>query len=282
MIYTNKHKLPSYIVKWLTNDQYDHNNNPKVISATSLMKPAKATYLSNKHREELEVDCSDMCAIQYGNALHNSFEELNLSPLAEKRYYVDIGDYTISGKPDLPLDGKLIDFKSCSVWKYVKRDYLEYILQLSIYRWLMHESGDEMDEVGQICFLFTDWSGSKAKYDRNYPQSRIAVVDMQLLNYSAVKKYITDRLIAISTCSDDNLPDCTQKELWQDPDIWAVRKIGAKKAVKLYSGLAEATEALKVGQEVDHRIGKAKRCNYCNAFPFCKQGQQLKKDNLIA
>jgi hypothetical protein len=146
----------------------------------------------------------------------------------------------------------------------------------------MHLNGDDMEDTGQICFLFTDWSSSKAKFDSNYPHSRVTVEDVQLWSYGNTEIYIKERLNVIANCTDDNLPECTPAELWQDADTWAIKKQGGKRALKLYSSQGKAESAVKEGQEIEYRQGKAKRCNFCGASTWCKQYQELKSKNLIA
>lgn len=279
MIFTNKHNLPDYVVQWLTADNYDHEID--TVSATALQKPAKAAYLSRLHKDELSMDCSDLVAPRYGTALHDSFEKMGLGDRREERFYADFNGFKISGKLDMLIGDKLHDFKSTSVWKYIHADFEDYIIQLSIYRWLMHQNGQEVVPVGQICFLFTDWAGSKAKYDPTYPKSRVAVVDITLWDYPVIEEWIGERLVAMHDIGLDRLPDCTDKELWKDPDKWAVKKIGAKKAIKLYNSEKEAEGALKEGQEIEHRPSKAKRCGYCSALHWCAQAKEMQNNGQL-
>lgn len=279
MNFTNKHNLPDYVVQWLTFDSYDHESD--AISTTALQKPAKAAYLSRLHKDELTMDCSDLVAPRYGTALHDSFEKIGLGDRREERFYADFNGFKISGKFDMIIDNKLHDFKSTSVWKYIYADFEDYIIQMSIYRWLLHQNGVEVAPVAQICFLFTDWASSKAKYDPTYPKSRVAVVDITLWDTLTIEAWIGDRLVAMHNININNLPDCTDKELWKDPDKFAVKKIGAKKATKLYNSEKEAESALKEGQEIEHRPSKAKRCGYCAARIFCQQAKEMEKNGQL-
>jgi len=278
MNWTNKHGLPEYLVKWLQTDEYDHIDG--TFSATGLLKPARAVVLSRLHKDEIVLDVSDVVASRYGSALHDSFAKLNLGEVQEHRFEAELDGFRIVGKPDLIIAGKIIDFKSTSVWKYIYKDYLDFIQQESIYRWLAEENGMEIDGTGEICFLFTDWAGSKAKFDPDYPQSRCAVESIPLMNEEKVLAFMRSRLLAFME-ADINLPECTREELWQKPDKFAVKKIGAKKATKLYDDLEEAENALQDGQEIEQRKGLAKRCGYCNASPFCQQRAEMAKEGLL-
>jgi len=280
MKYTNKHNYPEYVYKWLATDDYDHN--PDVVSATGLMKPARMIALSKKHHGELEIDVSDLVASRYGTALHDSFEALDLGEIQEQRFETTFFGTRISGKMDLVLDNVIRDFKSTSVWKYIKKEFDDYTRQLSIYRWLLHrcESHIPVAEWGQICFLFTDWQSGKAKHDPSYPQSRIATVDLALNPYDELEQWISNRLSAFKQ-AETELPECTPHELWETPTQYAVKKKGNKRAIKLYDSKGSALDALKTGQVIEERPGKVKRCNYCTCRPFCTQYEELKKQGKV-
>lgn len=280
MKYTNNHKLPEYVYKWLIRDEYDHDSS--TISATGLLKPAKASYLTKLHKDELEMDCTDLVASRYGTALHNSFEEIELGEIQEERYYAEFNGFTISGKPDIVIDNVLHDIKSTSVWKFIKGDFQEYVKQLSIYRWLLWKNDIHLHAIGQICFLFTDWSKGKTKHDPTYPQCRVTVQDLHLWDYDMTEAFISERLLAIHNIDFENQPDCTKEELWAKDDEWAVKKKGAKRAIKLHKGLSQAQKALKEGQEIEYRPGKVVRCNYCQVRPFCDQFKKMEKEGIIA
>jgi hypothetical protein len=72
------------------------------------------------------------------------------------------------------------------------------------------------------------------------------------------------------------LPLCTAKERWQQPNKYVLKKEGSERAKRVFDSEAEAKASLlkeKEGYIVEVREGKASRCegNYCNVAEFCSQ-----------
>lgn len=298
MQYKNKLGLPQYIVDWLLADNYDYNNAPNTISATTLLKPLRAQVLSYRHASELEVDVSELIASRYGTSIHDSIEKVQ-TPGVQKEtrvsrtVEVDGVVFTVTGKYDLLVqedDGTftLRDIKTTSVWSYIHggKDK-DYRAQLSIYRWLLSETHN-LNPSAFIDFYFTDWQGVKARTDKSYPQSRIQPgYKIDLLSVEDTDKMIREKLKTFKEFRDVHdhfLPECTKEELWASEDTYAVYKIGNKKATKVFKDRdsAENFSESKGKSTVSHRPGKVKRCNYCSAAPFCNQFERLKELNQIA
>jgi len=247
MKYTNKENYPGYVMAWLQNDQYDYEEG--VVSATRLISPARQYALYKKHYDELEIDVSDLIASKYGTAIHAAFEDLDIPKIEqETRLYVEVeveGEkYKISGKFDMLQDlgdgtKKLIDLKSTSVWSYIfdsKRD--DYVKQLSIYKFLANKNGYNVVNYADICMIFTDWSGTRARTNANYPKTRIAIKPIELWDDTKTEEYIIGRLKEFKQAVEKELPRCTTQELWENK-------------------------------------GKYKRCGYCMARKFCSQCREL-------
>ena len=303
MKYTNKFGLPEEIVAWLMHDDYDYE--PGVYSATTLMKPVRAVVLTARHYEDLELDVSDMLASRYGTALHDSFEKVAIpNTTQEERMYATIKikgtAYKISGKPDIIRDdiNQLKDIKSTSVWNYIYKNKIEeYTTQMSIYRYLASKNGIDLIDTAQVLYLFTDWARSKAKSNPDYPPTRAASGDIDLWPLLKTKKYIRGRIDLfqhhLDNTPDDELPFCTDEELWKQPDKWAVMKIGQKRAKKVFDEERNAklfidtqietsppAEAKKL--YVEERPGVVNRCNYCAASEVCNQCKQLREQGVVA
>ena len=307
MNYTNRHKLPFEVVEWLKFDEYDYNPNPKVLSATTLMKPLRIIVLEERWNNLITVDVSDLVASRYGTALHDSFEKCNIpNTIQEVRYYRDIDGFTVSGKVDLVKNSHLpvmtlADIKSTSVWNYIlnKKDPT-YTQQLSIYKWLM-EDGYTLDKDGKkievkiktedeakVVFLFTDWSKKDTMQKKDYPQSRVQEKVIPLDSLEDTEKFILGKLSEVKSArelSDNNLPLCSKEDLWQTDTTYAVKKKGAKRATKVYDSYAPAIKHAQSYKTNDYivetRKGKVKRCNYCNVTEFCNQYKELLAHNLI-
>ena len=298
MDYTNRLNLPQYVVDWLENDNYDHDHDPYTISATTLMKPTRATLLTIRHSDRLQQDVSDLIASRVGNAIHDSIENIKtpgvLKEIRAERT-IDVGPvtYKVTGKFDIMIAEEngtftLRDIKTTSVWTYILGGKDEdYEKQLSIYRWLNSVERD-VNQTGYIDFFFTDWQGAKAKQDKDYPQYRIYTgYKINLWSLEDTETYIRERLEAVEADrnkADDDLTPCTRKELWAEPEKFAVYKHNAKRATRVLDSHEEATQymsAKRIKGFIQRREPKVRRCNYCSAFPFCNQGQSYAKQGLL-
>lgn len=297
MKYTNKHDLPEIVRLWLTHDEYDHHKG--VYSATTLLKPTRMVVLENIHEDELETDITDVIASRYGTALHESFEKVEMpGVIQEKRLFAEFEGNKLSGKPDMMrgVDNlkhahvfKMVDIKSTSVWTYIygSRDE-DHRIQLSIYRWLAKQNGYRMIHEGEIIYLFTDWSKSRAKQGGEYPPIRVMVKDVELMSTEEVELFIRVRLGEIHHYLDNpsQLPPCTREELWQGDDKWAVMKQNRKSAVKVWDIEDDASNhVVELGEGIhwiEHRPAKANRCNYCLVTRWCEQFKELENAGLLA
>ena len=283
MNYTNIHNLPEHIQKWCAADEYDHI--PGVISATTLISPARAYVLKKRHEDRLTMDYSDMLKLRLGSAIHDSLEKVGVfgdGDFREKRFCAECMGFQITGKPDAVIAGVIRDNKSTSVWKFVKKDFADYVKQLSIYRWILQKNGIETAEYAFIDFFFTDWKKSDAQKGGDYPPILYQEQRIELMTLDETEKFIEDRL-AEFIFAEGSLPDCTKEELWTRDEKFAVMKNpAALKAMKLFDEEKEANQfAADNGAVVVHRPGKAVRCGYCTAAPFCEQFQRLKAEGLI-
>jgi hypothetical protein len=99
--------------------------------------------------------------------------------------------------------------------------------------------------------------------------------------------FISKRIALHSACefaleTDGRLPDCTPEEMWEKPTVWAVRKIGGKRAHSIYDTAEKALSALaELGDNYDIEIrpGERTRCeNFCQVSTWCNQYQQYVKE----
>jgi hypothetical protein len=295
---TNKLNLPPYLFDWIADDQYQHSTDLFTMSATSLMKPVKASVLTSRYDDQLEIDVSELIAAKLGTSIHDSIEKIttpNVTKEQRTTRTIQIEDttYTVSGKYDVLVfkDDKWIlrDIKTTSVWAYILggKDE-EYRKQLSIYRWLL-STRHNVDETAYIDFIFTDWQSSAARNDRDYPQQRIkAGYKIELLSFEDTEKYIKERLTLYHkyrNVPDKELPPCTRTELWASADSFAVMKAGNKRATKVCSSKEEAELYIRDKQVtqsfVEFRQGKIKRCRYCSCFAKCDQFTSYLAQGLI-
>ena len=307
---TNNTGMSLPIAVWCAVDGYDHSNEENLISATSIMKPIRQIVLGRRYKDsEKEVDVDDLISSSMGTALHDSVESAwkNKDKVVEvlnnmgytnsediydkitfeKRTVKEMLGYKISGKFDLVFDGIVADIKSTSTWTYIfgsKDD--DYRLQMSIYKWLNPLL--ITNDYGYIEFIFTDWSGVKAKQDKTYPQSRVVSKKIKLMTIEDTERWLEGKLNEITTnelLTDDKLPECTDEELWSSPDVWKYYK-GASRArsTKNFDNEADAIRfQMSNGDvgEVVHFKGEVKRCKYCSYANFCNQYTKLQLKGLI-
>lgn len=255
MLITNDHNLSLLMAVWLLHDNYDYNDEPNYISATSLLRPIKQIILA-KHviAEENVMDVSERISATLGNAVHDSIESVwtdpqqrtralkmlgipphirdnivvnptmdylvqnpNAIPIyLEYRVYKEINGFKIGAKLDSIIDRKLLDVKSTSVYTYLKsRKEEDHALQLSIYRWANPELID--GEYGFIQFVFTDWQKFMTYTDENYPKTRIVEQPIQFLSIQETENFIIHKTNQIR-----ELWNATEDQLPEctDKDLW--------------------------------------------------------------
>jgi len=266
--FTNATQIPLSLAVWLADDDYDHQDDPNIISATTLLKPLRAIVLARQNKElSKTADISAMIPSRMGSALHTSIEKswtsgdlaeiledlgypkkiienilVNPKPeeitedsiciFMEQRTNKKSGKYIISGKFDFVIQGEIQDFKSTGVYNYISGSNVQkYIQQGSIYRWLNPDLVTE-DHM-KIQYIFTDWSSLKARTDKNYPTARLVEQRLDLMSLAetdAFIKKITTEIEALEGLPEKNLPLCTPEELWQKPDVFKYYKDPAKRA----------------------------------------------------
>jgi hypothetical protein len=313
---TNYTGISLPLAVWLAADGYDFTpGTERAISATSLLRPVRQILLKERLDEttELPTDVADLIPSRLGHTIHDGIEKawkhdfrdsmrklgypedmvqrvaVNPEFVTEKTIPIWIEQrssrihrgYKISGKFDMVVEGELHDFKSTSTFAFKGGKDEDYRLQGSIYRWLNPEkiTGD----VLTIHFIFTDWMKGQARANPDYPQQRLMSHPVQLYPLEVIQKWIDDKLDALEAAADlpeNEIPYCTDKELWRDAPVWKYFSDPAKantpgaRSSKNFDNAAEAQAHMrdKGGKGVILEVaGKVKACGYCPAFPICSQ-----------
>ena len=278
-LYTNQADIPLSLAVYLATDKYDHNQDPKTISVTGLIKPLKQIIMSGRvSQEEGLIDLEGLLPSRMGTSIHDGIEHawinnkdaamramgypqrvidrVLVNPTAdqltedcipvylERRSERAIAGYTISGKFDFIGEGRLEDFKTTSTFTWVnstKDD--DYILQGSIYRWLNQDivTKDHM----AIQFMFTDWSAAQARANPKYPSSRTKQRLFPLMSLAETENFISQKIRLIETYSQSDeadLPLCTDTELWRREPVWKYYKNSdsTKRSTKNFDSKQEA------------------------------------------
>ena len=314
-MYSNQTNLPTAIAVWLAHDTYDRAE--AGLSATSLLKPVRQVILSQRIPEgESITDVSGLIKSRIGTAIHDAIERAWISdrldstlkslgasdktvsrvkinpetiegpcyPIyLELRTSKDILGVKVTGKFDFIDNGKLIDFKTTSTFAYTSGNKDEdYIMQGSIYRWLNPDI--ITDEFMDICFIFTDWQKNRYMSDpRNYPSNQIISRSFKLHSAAFVQSYVEERvrtLIRLQDVPEEDLPLCTDKDLWRKPDTFKYYKNPQKqtKSTANFDNLSDANRRFlddgAVGL-VKTVKGGVSACLYCSAFTVCTQKDRL-------
>lgn len=314
-IVTNTFNMPLPLAVWTIVDNYDYNDDPRVISTTTLLKPIRQIILARQNMDCLKImDCDNLIAVSMGSALHDSVEQawkdrskavtamvaLGLTQenaesiydatSFEKRLSKEINGWIISGKYDIVSGGRVCDIKSSSVYGYITGSSdNQYMMQMSIYRWL--DPVLITDDIGTNLYIFTDWSKAKTLSDPTYPKSRIQSKDHRLKSVTETQRYIEKKLFQIdkyiTETDQDLIPDCTPEELWQEKDVFKYYKDPTKtaRATKNYETYADALAHYDrdgaVGT-ITHVEGKAKACQYCSVANLCAQRVRLAASGRLA
>ena len=268
-------------MKWRTAMRY---------SATALLKGIREVILERRHGDEIEQDVSDMIWMLFGTAVHSILENQAEGATELKETYVEmpIGDYKVSGRFDLydAATQTITDYKTCSVWKVVHKDFEDWKKQLLIYAAIMNYTGFPVKH-GQIVAMMKDHSKSKAKFDPTYPQFPVLQIRFNFsdTDFEQINAFIRDRLKQIATAEklpDDELPICTPEERFNSGDKFAVMKKGRKTALKVCGSADEANKYLDTrgGDSVEYRPGEDKKCkDYCAACEFCNYYHEYVKES---
>lgn len=280
---TNELNLPQPFVDAVTND---YTYTPKRYSVTSLLKGTREAILQRRHSEAVKQDVSDMVWLIFGTAVHSVLESARETEtqLKENKIEVDMPNgYTLSGIFDLYDDatGVVTDYKTASVWKVIYDEWEDYRKQLLIYCYMLREMGFDA-HTGEIVALLKDHSKSKAKFDSSYPQHPVFVkrFEFSAEELDEIGEWLEWKFLEIEAAeqlSDDELPVCSPEERWAKPDKYAVKKVGNKKATKLFENEEEANNYAEYlakrdnkAYEVEYRAGQDAKCSeYCSVCEFC-------------
>ncbi len=278
MIITNNMDLPAPFVR-MAEDHYEIK--PKRYSVTTLLKPVREILLGRRYNDVIEQDCSDMIWALFGQATHAVLEKYSVGKTEfaeEKLEYKLENGYTVSGVIDLydMEKSEVVDYKTASVWKVIKRDFDDWRKQGLMYAWLLRKNGLPCDNVIFYAIL-KDHSASKAKREADYPKSNIFKYEFPITDaaVSEIDGFIRDKIdeiIANEDKPDDELPLCSPDDRWNDGDKFAVMRKGRKTALRVLDSENEA-ELYKMnngGDYIEKRTGEDMKCNdYCRCCTKC-------------
>lgn len=277
MILTNHLHLPEQIENAVRRDDY---NNGGTYSATTLLKDPKEIILTKRHDNEIVRDVSEQIYALLGTSVHYILEKNQESEtqFKEERLYWLFGDDIVSGKFDLydMKEERVYDFKTTSVFTYILGDTEKYRFQLLVYGLLLRKNGFPCKH-GRIIQIFRDWSRTKAKFDKSYPQMPVNTIDFNFTDkdFDEIEADIWKRLNNINKYKgtpDDEIPVCSKENRWATDDKFAVMKKGRKSALRVLNSRDEAELWMEYnkGDYIEERPAESRKCmDYCSCCEFC-------------
>jgi hypothetical protein len=281
---TNRFDIPQPLYQYALRDGYSKGKSD--FSVTEIISSPRIQCLRRKHWEEMEQDASDSLWALLGTALHSVAERSQVdNHTTEERLFVEIDGITLSGAIDLQheKDGviEITDYKFTSVYA-LKNTKPEWEQQQNIYAWLVQKVKGKQVSGIRICAILRDWTRREAENSLSYPQAPIQIVDIPMWDFEFTEKYVRDRVdlhrqAKVSADWGDDLPKCSDEDRWMRPTMYAVKKEGGKRALKVFE-IKEDAEALAKETPksfVEERPGEPVRCtsDYCGVAKWCSQYQ---------
>ena len=286
---TNRYNLPQTFVNVLNRPTYTKGK--AHLSATEIINSPRIVQLRKMHWDNLEEDVSDKVWAIFGTAIHAVLElGKDDHHIIEQRLHANVDGWDISGAIDLQRledDGIIVaDYKTTGAWA-VMNEKSDWEQQLNIYAWLVEKVKKVPVKKVEIIAIIRDWNRRDAQTREGYPEAPIKVIDVPLWSFEKREDFIKERIHLHSNAlfaaeTSETLPECSPSEMWEKPTMWAVRKIGNKRAttVCLTEDQADAKiEELGKGYEIEVRPGERTRCaNFCQVRDFCEQWKEYNND----
>lgn len=185
---TNKMNLPQPIYDALNSDYQPKEHQ---YSVTTILNSTRQVILKRRYNNEISQDCSELIWALFGTSFHSILENAQESETQFKEEYLkqDLGvicdelkGYFLSGKADLidVATKTIIDYKTTSTFKVLKKDFEDYRLQLLIYAWLFKQLGFEINK-GEIIALLRDWQKQKQNLIKTIHNFKFKKYNLNLL-----------------------------------------------------------------------------------------------------
>lgn len=279
MLLTNNHKLPVPLFNALTYK----GNTPKLkrISATDLIDSPLRRILKIKYFDNISVDASENLWALLGTAIHRVIERSGSKETSELKKEIEYNGATLVTMGDYYENQELIDWKVTSVWSFVLGIKEEWTKQLNVIRFIYNKVGLEVNKL-MVYAILRDWQRGKC-YEKDYPQIPFQGVNIPLMKN--IDQYINERVslhlaAEKSIANVGDIPQCTEKERWSRPTIYALMKDDMKRAVRVFNNFEEATvfsvkyndDGKNKGKKtrIETRPGEDTKCLYfCTVSKFC-------------
>lgn len=209
------------------------------------------------------------------------FPELNSRYLFEKTMQLNFGDMDLYGTFDLydKETGILYDYKFCSVYAWIfPESRKKWKQQMSVYASLLVKEGYPVNGL-RIMAFFRDWSDSGKLRNKDYPESQLMEIFIELRPMEEIDAFIAKRINIHREAEHGNVAECTGGDRWASSDQFAVLLTGGKKALRLFdnkdlahSFISETQHKYAKNLWLQVRPGKSVRCErFCPVSSVCPQ-----------
>jgi hypothetical protein len=256
-------------------------------SVTTLIQPPRVAVLRSAHFKDIIRDVSEEFWALLGSGIHHLLElGATENMIVEERLFMTIDAFKISGQLDMQEydddQVDITDYKVTSTYSVTGFDDAkkEWVEQLNLQALLLSSNRPDVKIRSlKITAILRDWTKAQAKRDPLYPQAPIVNVPVPLWSRKKQLEYARERIEAHAAARlafniGDEMVYCTNDERWVRDEAWIVKKIGGKKATRVFDNPDEADVLLKEKGDkyaVEYRPGTSTRCGYCGVSQWCTQ-----------
>jgi len=276
--------------------RYEYDSGDTDYSVTTLLDPPRVVHLNKRHMGDVDLWIADLMHSFDGTASHNYLEyclnkiEGGKKYKCEERLGITIADRKVSGAYDVLWTDRLSlwDLKKTSTWKATFGDHDDWAKQQNMYRYLMWYNNKITLKELNIMAWFRDWSkNNKLRYGKGYPTWPILQYRLPLYKMDVVHEYIETRVELMKSYEDtpdDDLPQCSYKDMWSSPDKVAIKANNRKNALRVLDSMQDAKDWVaaylskddckhkRAQLSYDVRTAGRKRCeDWCPANVYCNQ-----------
>lgn len=269
MIITNKNNHDELILKLITEDQNRYDPGDSDITCTKIIDSPRVVELTRQNKDRIIKDVEDLGPIFFGNAIHYYAETLMMNvpgAITEERYFGEFMGWVISGSADLMwrTTDTLYDYKVTTKGQINSSDRIaKWTAQENINRWL----NPNKDSIKHLKILAFAKDAYTVRGDAWF-----VFIDLPIWTDEEVETYLTER-ITLHQAAREALPPCEDK--WTSPEVFAVMRGTAKRAVKLCNTLEEANQYIAdntiLHASIQHRPEEHKRCVNCDVKEWCDE-----------
>lgn len=278
--YSNVSGVPTALGVFLASDDYDYDDTPKTISATTLMKPIRQIILPSRLPSDVGlVDLASMLRNRIGSAVHTAIErswlegryakamqamgipdrainliKVNPQPedlnedsipvYIERRASKQVNGWNVTGKFDIVFDGRVEDFKTASVLSYMKQQNAsKQAWQGSLYRWLNPLIVHEPQI--RIHHIFLDWKPGMRGSSPDYPSQGFVTQTIDLHSVEDTQRFVEHKIHLIEKYWNEHesaIPECNDEELWRSEPVYKYYKnpLKTQRSTKNFETMHEA------------------------------------------